>query len=519
MSFPRLIQSSDEITNYVLLALLKGCGRLKALRHGKCVHGMILKHGFRSHLPIMTSVLDMYSNCFRLQEARKIFLEIERPDAIVINGMIAAYFRCYRPSDAVGLFYDSPSKDVGTWNSVLSGLVRISNNYEALRFFKQMVCVGEKSDVITLVTVLSACGSLAASCNARQIHGIVVKHGHEKHIPVGNAIIDMYAKVGEIEDAYIYFKNTELKNVITWTSLIVGYGKHGLGIEAIATFQQMVIAGFVPNKVTFVGILSACSHAGLVRQGLEIYRCMTEIYGIEPEMIHYGCVVDLLARYGQLEEAWKFITTMPVQPDSEMWTSFLSSCYFHKNKEFSKIAMEKLLELNPEDAGSYVLLSNVCSWIGDLEGVAKARRWIMNKGIVKTKAQTWIEIDRTVHGFESGGRSHPNYDIIVKYLGDLLERIKAVGYVPNIDIVVQNVDDNLKEEMIRNHSEKLAIGFGLINTKPGTRIVIVKNLRVCSDCHAAIGFISKMEGREIVARDSTRFHRFRDGKCSCREHW
>ncbi|KAF6152636.1 hypothetical protein GIB67_008073 [Kingdonia uniflora] len=189
-----------------------------------------------------------------------------------------------------------------------------------------------------------------------------------------------------------------------------------------------------------------------------------------------------------------------------------------QNVELAKSVGKRLIELEPREAGAYMLLSNFYGQIGDLEGVAQVRRSMMDRVIRKEKACTWIEIDKRVHAFESGDRSHPLHRYIHNYLEVLIRKMKVNGYVPNTSLVVQSVDEQTKEEMLIGHSENLAIGLGLICTSPGTRITIVKNLRVCVDCHSATMFISKIERREIVARDLNRFHRFKDGVCSCGNH-
>ncbi|XP_034687673.1 putative pentatricopeptide repeat-containing protein At3g23330 [Vitis riparia] len=246
---------------------------------------------------------------------------------------------------------------------------------------------------------------------------------------------------------------------------------------------------------------------------------MVHKYLITPTMEHYTCMVDLLARAGHLEEAHDFIERMPINPDAKLLTAFLSSCCHHKNVELARTVGQKLLQLQPQEAGAYISLSNFYGLVGDLEGVANVRRLMLERGIRKEKACTWIEISRKVHSFESGDRSHPDYLKICKYLEVLIQKMKNIGYVPDTSMVAQNVDELTKEEILLGHSEKLAIALGLMSTHPGTCILIVKNLRVCADCHVFTGLISKIEGREIVARDSSRFHHFKGGVCSCGNYW
>ncbi|KAF8402539.1 hypothetical protein HHK36_010624 [Tetracentron sinense] len=501
----------ESITEFLLSAVLRSCGRIE---EGKQAHCVTWKHGFLGDVILMTSLVNMYCKCTSIKEARLVYYEMPTRDVIATNCMIAGLCRCHFAMDAIQLFEEMPKRDVGSWNSLISGLAQNCESEKALFFFERMRLEGAKVDLITMVSVLSVCADLAALVNGKQVHGLVIKHGFELYLPIGNATVDMYAKSGYMDDACLCFDNMPCKNIVSWTSLIVGYGKHGLGLEAIKAFKQMEMAGIVPNKITFLGTLCACSHSGLVQEGWRNFNTMLHTYSITPMMEHYTCIVDLLARAGRLKEASEFIERMPIKPDAKLLTAFLSSCCSHRNAELTRSVGQRLLELEPEEAGTYILLSNFYGLAGDLEGVAKVRRLMSERGIRKVKACTWIEINRRVHAFESGDMSHPLSKEIYSYLADLFGKLKTNGYVPNTSMVVQNVDEHRKKDILLGHSEKLAIGLGLISTPPGTQIRIVKNLRVCVDCHVATQLISKIEGREIVARDSSRFHRFKDGSDS-----
>lgn len=519
--FHQLQKSGQKITEFLLSSVVKVCGRVEALQEGKQAHCLILKLGFNADLILMTTLLDMYSKCTNIQEACRVFEEMPQRDVVVTNSMISGLCRCHLPSYAIDLFtkMNESERDVGTWNSLISGLGQNLEGRTALIIFGRMRVEDVELDVMTMMSILSICADMAMMVHAQQVHGLVIKSGFEQYLPVGNAIVDMYAKCGCMDDACLCFQNMPFKNVISWTSLISGYAKHGLGIEALKAFQQMEMEGVVPNKITFLGTLYACSHAGLLQEGWSNFTTMVHKYLITPTMEHYTCMVDLLARAGHLEEAHDFIERMPINPDAKLLTAFLSSCCHHKNVELARTVGQKLLQLQPQEAGAYISLSNFYGLVGDLEGVANVRRLMLERGIRKEKACTWIEISRKVHSFESGDRSHPDYLKICKYLEVLIQKMKNIGYVPDTSMVAQNVDELTKEEILLGHSEKLAIALGLMSTHPGTCILIVKNLRVCADCHVFTGLISKIEGREIVARDTSRFHHFKDGVCSCGNYW
>jgi pentatricopeptide repeat protein len=517
--FHQLRRAGFKITELLLSAIVKGCGRLGNIEEGKQVHCMVFKHGFDKDMILMTSLLDMYSKCTHIKDACRVYDEMPERDVVVNNSMIFGLCRSHLTLDAMTLFNNMSKHDVGSWNSLISGLAKNSEGRTALCLFKKMRVEGAEVDVMTMSSVLSVCADLAALVNGKQVHGLVIEYGFELYLPVGNAIIDMYAKCGCMKDACQFFKNMPIKNVVSWTSLIVGYGKNGLGLEALESFDEMERKGVVPNKITFLGTLYACSHAGLVQEGWRNFNTMVHKYSITPLMEHYTCMVDLLARAGRLTDAYDFVERMPIKPEAKLLTALFSSCCSHMNVELAKTVGQRLLELEPEEAGAYMLLSNFYGIIGDLKGVANVRKLMSKRGIRKTKACTWIEIDRKVHSFESGDRSHPLTKEIYNYLKNLVQKMKNNGYVPDTSMIMQNVDDHTKEEMVLSHSEKLAITLGLIITPPGTRIMIVKNLRVCADCHLVTALISKIEGREIVARDSSRFHHFNNGSCSCGDHW
>ncbi|KAF6150480.1 hypothetical protein GIB67_030281 [Kingdonia uniflora] len=333
------------------------------------------------------------------------------------------------------------NRDIGSWNSLISSLAQNSEGAIALVLFREMQVEGVKGIfLLYLVSVLSVCTDLAVLINGKQFHGMVIKHGFGMYRPIGNATLNMYAKCGCMDEASLCFGNIVSKNVISWTSLIIDFCKNGLGDEALKAFGQMEMEGVVPNKITFLGVLYACSHARLVQEGLKHFTIMINSYCFTTMIEHYTFMVDLLARFGYLEQALEFIEEkMPVKPDTKLHITLLSSCYFHKNVELAKSVGKRLLELEPREAGAYMLLSNFYG--RDLEGVVQVRRLMMDRGIRKEKACTWIEINRRVHAFESGDRSHPLHRYIHNYLDVLIKKMKANDYMPNTSLVVQNVDE------------------------------------------------------------------------------
>jgi pentatricopeptide repeat protein len=315
------------------------------------------------------------------------------------------------------------------------------------------------------------------------------------------------------------FDKMHIRNVVSWTMMIAGYAMHGYAKEAIKLFEQMEYSGINPNHVTLLSVLSACSHAALVDEGYRYFNHMGDYYHIMPVMEHYRCMVDLLGRAGHLDEARDFINRMPIKPDAIIWSCLLGACRTHNNIELGERVAGHVFELDPKNAAPYVLLSNMYAAAGRWDEIEKLRKRMKEKGIEKTPGCSWIEVSREVHAFLAGDRSHPQIQQIYMELERLSQDMKVAGYVPDTRFVLNDVKEEEKEHILRHHSEKLAIAFGLLNTSHGSTIRVIKNLRVCGDCHSAIKFISKIVAREIIVRDVNRYHHFKNGQCSCGDFW
>ncbi|ONK72077.1 uncharacterized protein A4U43_C04F15450 [Asparagus officinalis] len=378
---------------------------------------------------------------------------------------------------------------------------------------------GTKHNAVTLSAVLLACAHAGALQVGKCVHDQVIRMGLEENVYVGTSVVDMYCKCGRVEMARKAFNRMNVKNIKSWSAMVAGYGMHGRGKEALDVFTEMLKSGVKPNHITFVSVLAACSHSGLVNEGRFWFKSMKQDYEIDPGVEHYGCIVDLLGRAGCLDEAYSLIEEMRIMPDFVVWGALLSACRTYKNVELGEIAANKLFELDPKNSGYYVLLSNIYADAGRWKDVERMRVVIKNKGIVKQPGYSLVELKGKSHLFMIGDRRHPRHKEIYDYLEKLRVRMQEAGYVPDTGSVLHDVDEEEKETVLRVHSEKLAVAFVILNTVPGSSILIIKNLRVCSDCHSAIKLIAKLEGREIVIRDSHRFHHFRDGQCSCADYW
>eukprot|EP01018_Ginkgo_biloba_P008748 Gb_09146 [translate_table: standard] len=469
-------------------SVLPACARIRALKQGKEIHGYVIRSGFETDDFVASSLIDMYAKCGIIDNARHLFDTMSQKNVVSWNAMIAGYAQN-------GLWVDT------------------------LRLFYQIQLAGMKPDSVTMASIISACAGLTALRQSKEIHGYIIKSGFACHDIVGNGLVDMYAKCGTIETANQVFGHMSQKDVVSWNSMIAGYGMHGRGKDALALFYQMQQAGMKPNHITFVAVLSACSHAGLVDEGCQQFNSMIQDHHIIPSAEHYACMVDILGRAGHLDEAHNFIKKMPIEPDAGVWGTLFAACRIHRNIELGEYVAERLFDLKPENAGYYVLLSNLYAADGRWNDVAKVRRMLKDRGLKKMPGCSWIEVKNQVHAFIGGDKSHPQSEKIYAMLESLVGQMKEAGYVPDKTFALHDVEDQEKECILSSHSEKLAIAFGIMSTCPTTPIFITKNLRVCGDCHNATKFISKIVLREIIIRDASRFHHVKGGLCSCGDYW
>jgi pentatricopeptide repeat protein len=308
-------------------------------------------------------------------------------------------------------------------------------------------------------------------------------------------------------------------DVVSWNAMLVGYAMHGHAKEALEHFESMCQEGIAIDKITFLALLSACNHAGLVDEGLCYFESMHSVYSVSATAEHYACMADLLGRAGHLNKAENLISTMSCKPCVSVWRALLGACRIHGNTEMGEHIAKRVVELDPENTAGYVLLSNIYASAGKWDLVSNVQQQRLARGVKKQPGRTWIEVNNEVHSFVVDDQLHPRIIEIHAELKRLSGKMNDAGYVPDTKFVLHDVEEEEKLSHLWHHSEKLAIAFGLISTPPGTPIRIFKNLRVCGDCHTATKFITKIVGRAIVVRDGNRFHHFKDGLCSCRDYW
>uniref|UniRef100_K3ZDH1 DYW domain-containing protein n=1 Tax=Setaria italica TaxID=4555 RepID=K3ZDH1_SETIT len=451
--------------------------------------------------------------------ARRLFDAMPCRDVSSWNAMLTGYCHSRQMVDARNLFEQMPERNTVSWTVMISGYVLIEQHGKAWDMFRMMHYDGMSPEQPNLVSVLSAISHLGNLNILESIHVLVHKAGFERDVVIGTAMLNAYTRGCGSADSLKVFDSMEERDIFTWNTVITGYAQHGLGREAIRIYQQMESAGVLPNEVTFVGLLHACSHSGLVDVGRQFFKSMSCDYGLTPLLEHYACMVDLLGRAGDVQGAEQFIYDMPIEPDAVIWSALLGACKIHKNVHIGRRAAEKLFSIEPSNAGNYVMLSNIYSSQGMWDEVAKVRKLMKEQGVNKEPGCSWMQIKNRMHSFVTGDEEHEQIQDIYATLQELYTLLKATGYVPDTEFVLHDIDEEQKESSLLYHSEKLAVAYGLLVTPKGMPIQIMKNLRICGDCHSFIKFVSHVTKREIDIRDGNRFHHFRNGNCSCGDFW
>ena len=500
-----MVENESEFNNFTSSIALSVVSSLLILELGRQVHGRIVRCGLHNDGFVKSALINMYIKCGNLEKAS------------VIYSRLPSGFATKQGSNIV---CSDTMTEIVSRSSMVYGYVRNGKYEDAFKTFVSMVRERVLMDKFTIANVVSACSNAGVLELGRQVHGFIHKTVEQLDAHLASSLIDMYAKGGSLDCAHrIFDQMTNYLNVVIWTSMIVGCALHGHGKEAIRLFEQMRYEGIIPNEVTFIGVLTACSHAGLLEDGHLYFNMMKDVYAIKPKVEHYTCMVDLYGRAGLLNEVKEFIYENDLSHLSAVWKAFLSSCRLYRDLEMGKWVSEKLFRLKPQDEGSYVLLSNMCSGSQKWEEASRARRSMQHSGINKTPGQSWIHLKNQVHSFVAGDQSHPQHAQIYEYLDKLIGRLKEIGYLHDVKLVMQDVEEEQGEVLLGWHSEKLAVAYGIISLGSAIPIRIMKNLRICTDCHNFMKLTSQLLGREIIVRDIYRFHHFNSGHCSCGDYW
>ncbi|XP_076931267.1 pentatricopeptide repeat-containing protein At4g14850-like isoform X2 [Bidens hawaiensis] len=461
-AFRNMLNEDVTVDQYLLCSALSACGSFKAYNIGRCLHTFVIKLGFEPHVSVSNALTDMYCKSGDTDSSSRL------------------------------IEMDSRCTNIVSYTSLIDGYVESDQIEKALTVFVKLKRQRIEPNEFTFSSLIKACASQALLEQGSQFHALVLKYKLDQDPFVSSTIVDMYGKCGLLDHSVQAFKTIHKPNEYSWNSLIGVFAHHGLGHEAIDVFNKMVIQNLKPNAVTFINLLNACSHSGLVTEGLRYFNSMENAYGIKPRSGHYSCVVDLLGR---------------------------AACRKHGDKERGKLAAESLAKVDPENSGAHVLLSNIYAKEQQWEDVRSVRKMMKDENVKKLPGYSWVDVDNKVHVFGAEDSCHPHKKEIDLKLDELLGKIIEAGYVPDIESVPLDLDDDMKVKILHRHSERMAIAYALIRSPVGKPIIVKKNIRVCVDCHSAIKLISKVEGRKIILRDNSRFHHFVDGSCSCNDFW
>ncbi|KAJ0466611.1 putative tetratricopeptide-like helical domain superfamily, DYW domain-containing protein [Helianthus annuus] len=523
MVFRDMCLSGCKADGTTVSSVLPAVGVLEDCFVGVQIHGYAIKQGLGSDKCVVSALIDMYGKCSSTMEMSQVFDEMPERDVGACNALVSGFARNGLTDDALKTFNMLRSQDlelnVVSWTSIIACCSQHGKDIEALDLFREMQLSGVKPNSVTIPCLLPACGNIAALMHGKAAHGFSLRTGISDNVYVGSALIDMYANCGRIHLARNIFERMPVRNVVCWNAIMGGYAMHGNGNEVIEIFHLMEKSDQKPDFITFTSLLSACSHSGFTEQGEQFFNKMSKDYGITPRIEHYACLVTLLGRAGKLNEAFNTVKNMPFEPDACVWGALLSSCRVHNNLELAELAANKLFELEPNNPGNYVLLSNVYANKGLWKQVDRVRDLMKSMGMKKNPGCSWISIKNKVHMLLAGDTSHPQLVEILEKIDNLSTEMKKLGCLPVTSFVLQDVEDQEKEHILCGHSEKLAVVLGLLNTPQGSTLQVIKNLRICGDCHDFIKFVAKIEQREIFVRDTNRFHHFKDGLCSCGDYW
>ncbi|XP_057966053.1 pentatricopeptide repeat-containing protein At5g04780, mitochondrial-like [Malania oleifera] len=467
-------------------AALAACADLNFLLQGKEIHGHVVRNCLEPNAFVSSALVDMYAKCHYMGSAEKVFLRIEDRNTVA-------------------------------WNAYLSGHINNMQLEEAVKLFCEMLGEGVEPSSITFSMLLPACGDMAALRVGRKLHGYIVKCGvDEPNNSLGSHLVSMYAKCGSSVEAKLVFDSEAEKDVGLWNAMISAYASNGMAANAIALFEKMELLGIVPDHITFIVLLSACVHDGLVEEGWKYFNSMRNLYGITAGLEHYTCMVSILGGAGLLEEALEFIKQMPVVPNACTWTALLQACRVYSNPEIVKRAADALSELEPNDYSNYILLSNIHASPTMWDSTNSLDSSMMDHQLMSIKECSFINVGSKIHTFRGRESSNSELEKTLGTWDKLANKMKRAGHSP-LDPLSNHEDEHNSVSCL--HTEKLAICYGIISSKGYDPIRISKNMRMCLDCHTTAKLLSQTDEREIFVKDVCFCHHFKDGICGCQDRW
>ncbi|XP_008803679.3 pentatricopeptide repeat-containing protein At3g13880-like [Phoenix dactylifera] len=487
--FSEMLRRRMRPSKFTFSSVLEACNLIKAFKCGKQIHAHIITNDLQDDEFAGSSLITLYSNMGQIEDS----------------------FRC---------FHATSKKDIFTWTSMISACVLNKHFERALSLFNELLGLGIKPDQFAISTIMRACSNLGILRIGEQIQGFAMKAGLDQFTVCGNSQINMYSELGDINAAIRTSQNIGSLDVVSWSTIISSHALLGCATDAIGLFEKMMECMVTPNDVTFLAVLTACSHGGLVDEGFRYFERMRTDYGLAPNVKHCTCLVDLLGRAGRLVDAENFISSSGFDNDPSIWHALLRACQFHGDIERGIRAGEKLMVLEPFSATSYMLLYNMYLDAGKVSLAMRTRGLMRERGVNKEIGMSWIEIGASVHSFVAGNNSHPQINAIYAKLEVMLFNIKQRMRYAGVKILeLEYKSEKWKDRLMNSHGELLAVALGMCCLPDSIPVRVMKNQRVCEDCHTTLKLISESERREIVLRDPVRFHHFSWGSCSCGNYW
>ena len=441
--------------------------------------------------------------------------------AHVGNVLVDFYAKIGDIGEAREMFHSLKERDMVSWTSMITGCARHGQYEVGLRLFCQMRGAGVNVDHVVATGALSCCAALPALFLGQQLHANILQNGLHGFLSASNALVSMYAKSGCVDSAREIFDQMQRKDAVTWTAIIVGYAQNGRSGESLLLYRSMMEIGEKPDYVTLIGVLFACSHAGLEEDANEIFNSMEKLHGVAPGTEHFSCMVNLFCRAGDFDSVKELLARREFSPDAAVWKTVLAACRIHSSDVAASMverAAAELFHVDPQDATAYTLLANAHAAGKRWEDARRVRRLMNSRGVRKEPGWSWMEARNSVHAFCAADVEHPRTKEIYAKIREMMERITEAGeYKADLGWALHEEGEAAE---LAHHSEKLAVAFGLLMMPPTRPIRVFKNLRICGDCHAAIKAVAKVYKRAVVVRDANYFHHFGvEGACSCGDFW
>ncbi|OVA03545.1 Pentatricopeptide repeat [Macleaya cordata] len=440
--FSRLLFLNIKPNEFTFGTVIHSSTTLRVLRIGEQFHACAFKLCLQSNVYVGSSILNLYVKLSTIEEARKAFDDTSEPNVVSYTTLICGYLKNERFEDALQLFQDMPEKNVVSWNAMIGGYSQMGHTEEAVNLFVEMHREGLLPNQSTFPCVFSAAANIAAIGMGKSFHACALKIlGSSCDVFVGNSLISFYAKCGCMEDSLLIFNKLHDRNIVSWNAVICGYAQNGRGKEALEFFEKMQVSGLRPNSVTLLCLLLACNHTGLVDEAFSYFNLVkTEDPNLlKPE--HYACMVDLLSRSGRFREAENFLQDLPFDPGIGFWKALLGGCQIHSNTELAEFAAQRIQDLDPEDASSYVMISNANSAAGRWKNVSMIRKEMREKEMTRIPGCSWIEIKSKVHVFVTGDKRHVQVDeiyVVLRYFFEHLREIPDSKLLQNIELLVDH---------------------------------------------------------------------------------